>query len=292
MTAKPAAVAVTALAGAMPPREPAYRRILLKLSGEALMGERRLRHQPRGDRSHRRRDRARSSRLGVEVAVVIGGGNIFRGVAPGAAGMDRATADYMGMLATLMNALALQDALRRAGVESRVQSALRIDQVAEPYIRGRALRHLEERQGRHLRRRHRQPVLHHRHRGGAARARNGRRHRAEGDQGRRRLHRRSEERRDGDALLGAHLRRGDRQESEGDGRDGARAVPRPEHAAQGVLDLRSRRARSASCWAGTKARWCIARTAKVWARRSSCESANGAERRGTRYPHRARARTV
>ena len=83
-------------------------------------------------------------RLGVEIAIVIGGGNIFRGVAPGAAGMDRATADYMGMLATLMNALALQDALRRAGVESRVQSALRIDQVAEPYIRGRALRHLEE----------------------------------------------------------------------------------------------------------------------------------------------------
>ncbi|HET6802375.1 MAG TPA: uridine monophosphate kinase, partial [Casimicrobiaceae bacterium] len=83
-------------------------------------------------------------RLGVQVAIVIGGGNIFRGVAPGAAGMDRATADYMGMLATLMNALALQDALRRAGVESRVQSALRIDQVAEPYIRGRALRHLEE----------------------------------------------------------------------------------------------------------------------------------------------------
>ena len=79
-----------------------------------------------------------------EIAVVIGGGNIFRGVAPGAAGMDRATADYMGMLATLMNALALQDALRRAGVESRVQSALRIDQVAEPYIRGKALRHLEE----------------------------------------------------------------------------------------------------------------------------------------------------
>ena len=82
--------------------------------------------------------------IGVQVAIVIGGGNIFRGVAPGAAGMDRATADYMGMLATLMNALALQDALRRAGVESRVQSALRIDQVAEPYIRGRALRHLEE----------------------------------------------------------------------------------------------------------------------------------------------------
>src|SRR6184192_444587 len=88
---------------------------------------------------------AQVSRLGVQLAVVIGGGNIFRGVASGAAGMDRATADYMGMLATLMNALALQDALRRAGVESRVQSALRIDQVAEPYIRGRALRHLEMR---------------------------------------------------------------------------------------------------------------------------------------------------
>src|SRR6187402_3018699 len=81
---------------------------------------------------------------GVEIGVVIGGGNIFRGVALGAEGMDRATADYMGMLATVMNALALQDALRAGGVESRVQSALRIDQVAEPYIRGRALRHLEE----------------------------------------------------------------------------------------------------------------------------------------------------
>jgi uridylate kinase len=81
---------------------------------------------------------------GVEIAVVVGAGNIYRGLQGAARGMDRATADYMGMLATLMNALALQDALRRAGVESRVQSALRIDQVAEPYIRGRALRHLEE----------------------------------------------------------------------------------------------------------------------------------------------------
>src|SRR5512142_3195488 len=123
--------------------EAAYKRILLKLSGEALMGE---------DAYGINRqviDRivaeiAEIVSLGVQVAVVIGGGNIFRGVAPGAAGMDRATADYMGMLATLMNALALQDALRRADVESRVQSALRIDQVAEPYIRGRALRHLEE----------------------------------------------------------------------------------------------------------------------------------------------------
>jgi uridylate kinase len=139
MTVKPAAVPATIVAAAP---EPAYRRILLKLSGEALMG---------ADMYGINReviDRMVAEigevvRLGVEIAVVIGGGNIFRGVAPGAAGMDRATADYMGMLATLMNALALQDALRRAGVESRVQSALRIDQVAEPYIRGRALRHLE-----------------------------------------------------------------------------------------------------------------------------------------------------
>ena len=130
-----------AAAGASP--KPAYKRILLKLSGEALMGD---------DAYGIKRETidrivaeiSEVQRLGVEIAIVIGGGNIFRGVAPGAAGMDRATADYMGMLATLMNALALQDALRRAGVESRVQSALRIDQVAEPYIRGRALRHLEE----------------------------------------------------------------------------------------------------------------------------------------------------
>jgi uridylate kinase len=83
-------------------------------------------------------------RMGVEVAVVIGGGNIFRGVAPAAAGMDRATADYIGMLATVMNALALQDAMRRIGLASRVQSALNIEQVAEPYIRGKAMRYLEE----------------------------------------------------------------------------------------------------------------------------------------------------
>jgi uridylate kinase len=141
--AAPRVVAAPAAAEHEPAPGPAYRRILLKLSGEALMG---------ADAYGINRqviDRivaeiAEVVRLNVEVAVVIGGGNIFRGVAPGAAGMDRATADYMGMLATLMNALALQDALARAGVESRVQSALRIDQVAEPYVRGRALRHLEE----------------------------------------------------------------------------------------------------------------------------------------------------
>ena len=82
--------------------------------------------------------------IGAEIAIVIGGGNIFRGVALGAAGMDRATADYMGMLATVMNALALQDAMKHAGINSRVQSAINIDQIVEPYIRGKAIRYLED----------------------------------------------------------------------------------------------------------------------------------------------------
>lgn len=122
---------------------PVYKRILLKLSGEALMGD---------DSYGINRDTITRIvkevkvvvEMGVQVAVVIGGGNIFRGVAPAAAGMDRATADYMGMLATVMNALALQDAFRVNGVVSRVQSALNIEQVAEPYIRGKAMRYLEE----------------------------------------------------------------------------------------------------------------------------------------------------
>ena len=131
----------------MQPREAVaaakYKRILLKLSGEALMGE---------DAYGINRQTidaivaeiAAVARMSVEIGVVIGGGNIFRGVAPGAAGMDRATADYMGMLATVMNALALQDAMRRAGLDCRVQSALNIEQVVEPYIRGKAIRYLEE----------------------------------------------------------------------------------------------------------------------------------------------------
>ena len=122
---------------------PAYRRVLLKLSGEALMGDDAFGIN-RETLERMVAEIGEVVRLGVETAIVIGGGNIFRGVALGAAGMDRATADYMGMLATLMNALALQDALRAGGVVSRVQSALRIDQVAEPYIRGKALRYLEE----------------------------------------------------------------------------------------------------------------------------------------------------
>jgi uridylate kinase len=123
--------------------EVAYRRVLLKLSGEALMG---------GDAFGINRqtlermvaDIGEVVGLGVEMAIVIGGGNIFRGVALGASGMDRATADYMGMMATVMNAMALQDAMRRAGIEARVQSALNIEQVVEPYIRPKAMRYLEE----------------------------------------------------------------------------------------------------------------------------------------------------
>ena len=122
---------------------PKFKRILLKLSGEALMG---------GDAYGINRQTISEIvgevksvvDLGVQVGVVIGGGNIFRGVAPAANGMDRAQADYMGMLATVMNGLALQDAMRVAGMVARVQSALSIEQVVEPYIRGRAIRYLEQ----------------------------------------------------------------------------------------------------------------------------------------------------
>jgi len=121
----------------------AYRRVLLKLSGEALMGDDAFGIN-RSTVETMVADIGEVVRLGVELAVVIGGGNIFRGVALGAEGMDRATADYMGMMATIMNAMALQDAMRRAGVEARVQSALNIEAVVEPYIRPKALRYLEE----------------------------------------------------------------------------------------------------------------------------------------------------
>ena len=122
---------------------PAYKRILLKLSGEALLGD--DSYGINRNTIERIVDEiAEVAKLGVEVAVVIGGGNIFRGFAPAASHMDRATADYMGMLATVMNALALQDAMRRVGLVSRVQSALNIEQVVEPYIRGKAMRYLEE----------------------------------------------------------------------------------------------------------------------------------------------------
>jgi len=120
-----------------------YKRVLLKLSGEALMGNDAYGIN-RATIDGMVAQVAQAHDLGVELAIVIGGGNIFRGVAPGASGMDRATADYMGMMATVMTALALQDAMRSAGLTARVQSALKIEQVVEPYIRPKALRYLEE----------------------------------------------------------------------------------------------------------------------------------------------------
>jgi uridylate kinase len=125
------------------PHPAVYRRVLLKLSGEALMGDDAYGIN-RQTIDRMAREIAGVVAIGVELAIVIGGGNIFRGLAPGASGMDRATADYMGMLATVMNSLALQDALRQVGVVARVQSALKIEQVVEPYIRPKALRYLEE----------------------------------------------------------------------------------------------------------------------------------------------------
>jgi len=122
---------------------PGYRRILLKLSGEALMGDQGFGIDP-AVTGQVAADIAEVQRLGVETAVVIGGGNIFRGVAASARGMDRATGDYMGMLATVINALALQDALEHANVTTRVLTAIEMRAVAEPFIRRRAIRHLEK----------------------------------------------------------------------------------------------------------------------------------------------------
>ncbi|MBT9462071.1 MAG: UMP kinase [Rugosibacter sp.] len=122
---------------------PKFRRILLKISGEALMGD-----DAYGINTPMLNSIVAEIKgvvdLGVQVGIVVGGGNIFRGMAGVATGMDRATADYMGMLATVMNGMALSDAMRQAGMGARVQSALNVDQVVEPYIRGKAIRYLEE----------------------------------------------------------------------------------------------------------------------------------------------------
>jgi uridylate kinase len=122
---------------------PAYRRIVLKLSGEALAGSQGYGLDP-SVLSRIGAEVRDVTELGVQLAIVIGGGNIFRGVAASAGGMERATADYMGMLATIINALALQDALEKAGCQTRVLSAIEMRAVAEPYIRRRAIRHLEK----------------------------------------------------------------------------------------------------------------------------------------------------
>jgi uridylate kinase len=123
---------------------PLYKRILLKLSGEALMGEQQFGVDP-AVATQIAQDVADIHGLGVEAAIVIGGGNIFRGLAASTRGMDRATADYMGMLATVINALALQDALEQLGMPTRVITAIEMRAVAEPFIRRRAIRHLEKR---------------------------------------------------------------------------------------------------------------------------------------------------
>ncbi|MBP7646662.1 MAG: UMP kinase [Comamonas sp.] len=123
--------------------KPAHKRILLKLSGEALMGDDQFGIN-RATIERMVAEIVEVSKIGVQVAVVIGGGNIFRGVAGGSAGMDRATADYMGMLATVMNALALADAMDKQGLTARVMSAIAIEQVVEPYVRPKALQYLEE----------------------------------------------------------------------------------------------------------------------------------------------------
>src|SRR6185369_391754 len=122
---------------------PVYKRTLLKLSGEALMGEQQFGVDP-AITTRISLDIGEIQSLGVETAIVIGGGNIFRGIAASARGMDRATADYMGMLATVINALALQDALEQHGVVTRVVTAIEMRAVAEPFIRRRAIRHLEK----------------------------------------------------------------------------------------------------------------------------------------------------
>ena len=120
-----------------------YRRVLLKLSGEALMGELSYGIDPSIVQSIAQ-EVAEVAAAGVQVAIVVGGGNIFRGVKGAAAGMDRATADYIGMIATVMNAMTLQDSLEQIGVPTRVQTAIAMQEVAEPYIRRRAIRHLEK----------------------------------------------------------------------------------------------------------------------------------------------------
>ena len=162
-----------------------YKRVMLKISGEALMGDQGFGlHPPTVERIAREVQSVHE--MGVEICMVIGGGNIFRGLQGSAQGMERTTADYMGMLATVMNALAMQGALESLGIHTRVISAITMNEVAEPYIRRRAVRHLEEARV-HLCRRNGEPLLYHRHRRDAARQRDVVRGDLQGHQGRRRL---------------------------------------------------------------------------------------------------------
>jgi uridylate kinase len=165
----------------MAAQTPAYRRILLKLSGEALAGQQGYGIAPEVISAIAQEIRE-VVELGVEVALVIGGGNIFRGVAASSKGMDRASADYMGMLATVMNSLAMQDALEKVGISTRVQSAIEMQEIAEPYIRRRAFR-----------RRNRQSVFYNGYRCQFAGDGDPCRHHSQSDQGRWGLYGRSEQ---------------------------------------------------------------------------------------------------
>jgi len=127
----------------MPEDRPAFKRVLLKISGEALMGDQGYGISP-SILTHTAAEVAAVAKLGIELAIVVGGGNIFRGVSESAKGMDRSSADYVGMLATVMNAVSLQDAIEKQGVVTRVLSAIPMSQLAEPYIRRRAMPHLEK----------------------------------------------------------------------------------------------------------------------------------------------------
>ena len=233
---------------------PAYKRILLKLSGEALMGDDAYGIN-RATIVRMVREIQEVTQLGCEVAVVIGGGNIFRGVAGGSVGMDRATADYMGMLATVMNALALADTMRQEGMTARVMSAIAIEQVVEPYVRPKALQYLEEGKVVVFAAGTGNPFF----TTDTAAALRGAEIGAEvvlkatkvdGVYS-------ADPKKDPNATRYAHdqLRRGDRQEPAGDGRDRLRAVPRPEAADQGVPHLQARRAEARGAWARTRARW-------------------------------------
>ena len=139
-----------------------YKRVLLKLSGEALMGQLTYGIDPTIVQSIAE-EVSTVVKNGIQIAIVVGGGNIFRGIKGSAAGMDRATADYVGMLATVMNAMTLQDAIERNGIPTRVQTAITMQEVAEPYIRRRAIRHLEKKPRRDFWRGVWQPILYHGH---------------------------------------------------------------------------------------------------------------------------------
>ena len=202
-----------------------FNRVLLKLSGEALKGAQEHGYDADAVRSVVERVKSVVDQ-GVEVALVVGAGNIWRGVMGRSGGMDRVNADYMGMLATVMNALCLRDFFRAAGIQAVVQCSIGMEPIAPRFNRDEAIRALEAGKiDRDLRRRHRQPVLHHRHDQRAAGARNRLRRCAEGDEGRRRLHRRSVQGPGGDAVCGAELRRGAGAPAESHGFDCVFDVP-------------------------------------------------------------------